>query len=534
MNPDGISYIEMAEAAAAGQWHALVNGYWSPLYPFLIGVALRIFHPSLEHQFALVHAVNFAIYLASFAAFEVFLFHLIQARSEGDSLKLGSQPVPPRTLWMWGCLFFLWSSQFWLNLEMVTPDLCVAALVYLATALLLRLRRGSRAWLTFFGLGAVLGLAYLAKAAMFPLAIVFLVCAFLLCTRTRGSLRPAVAPMLAALVVFFVIASPFILVLSHAKGRPTFGDSGKIAYAEYLSGGAPLNVHWQGGPTGMGIPAHPTRKILSSPPLYEFAQPIAGSYPPWYDPSYWYEGIAPHFSLKGQLRVLFRAANAYLKMFSKNGALYVVSLAIFLIVRKTGSWESLTKEMWLIFLPSMAALILYALVLVEFRYVSPFALVLLLWILSRARVKTSANPKYLNSTGAVIVGAFAVGLMWPVGQDADGIVRSRPFEQWKVAQGLHKMGVPAGAPIGFIGKGTRAYWAHLAGLVIVAEIPEEGQLAFRAADDTKKQQVLEKFAESGAMAVVMKSTERVPAEDWQQIGETPYYLHVLPRVPSTP
>ena len=47
VNPDSISYIEMAEAAAQRGWPALVNGYWSPLYPLLLGVGLRFFHPAI-------------------------------------------------------------------------------------------------------------------------------------------------------------------------------------------------------------------------------------------------------------------------------------------------------------------------------------------------------------------------------------------------------------------------------------------------------------------------------------------------------
>src|SRR5258708_5884113 len=33
MNPDGISYLDMAEAFLRDGYSGLVNGYWSPLYP---------------------------------------------------------------------------------------------------------------------------------------------------------------------------------------------------------------------------------------------------------------------------------------------------------------------------------------------------------------------------------------------------------------------------------------------------------------------------------------------------------------------
>jgi hypothetical protein len=91
-----------------------------------------------------------------------------------------------------GKRFFLWASYFWLGPVWVTPDLCVAVLVYLATGLLFRIRRGQGGWLVFAGLGVLLGLAYLAKSAMFPLAFVFLLSAFGLSRAARAALYVAI------------------------------------------------------------------------------------------------------------------------------------------------------------------------------------------------------------------------------------------------------------------------------------------------------------------------------------------------------
>ena len=53
--------------------------------------------------------------------------------------------------------------------------------------------------------------------------------------------------------------------------------------------------HWQGGPPGNGAPVHPTRQVATNPDIFEFAAPIAGTYPPWYDPTYWDEGARVAF-----------------------------------------------------------------------------------------------------------------------------------------------------------------------------------------------------------------------------------------------
>ena len=36
LTPDGVSYLDLAQAVRSGQWSRFINGYWSPLYPLLI------------------------------------------------------------------------------------------------------------------------------------------------------------------------------------------------------------------------------------------------------------------------------------------------------------------------------------------------------------------------------------------------------------------------------------------------------------------------------------------------------------------
>jgi hypothetical protein len=323
------------------------------------------------------------------------------------------------------------------------------------------------------------------------------------------------------------LSVPLIFSISHAKGRLTFGDSGKISYAEYVNK-VTLGVHWQGEPGGVGTPLHPTRKISSDPPIYEFAEPVPGSYPPWYDPSYWYDGVKPHFSVRGQLWVLFRTANAYLKMFSKSGALYFVMLALFWLSKRVGSWAPIPKGVWFILLPSVTALFLYSLVLVEFRYVAPFALVLLVWLFSRVQLREPAAHRHQRWASSLLLFAPLLAIFWPVSSDIAALFRPKPFEPWNMARGLHELGVPPDARIGFIGRGNQAYWAHLAGVRIIAELPEQAEPAFLDRDAEKQAQALEKFAETRAAIVVMKVPPKFfPPLGWRQIAGTPNYLHPL-------
>ncbi|MBE0564988.1 MAG: hypothetical protein IH621_03460, partial [Krumholzibacteria bacterium] len=42
INPDAISYIAVAEHLLAGRWLESVNGYWAPLYPWLMAPLLAV------------------------------------------------------------------------------------------------------------------------------------------------------------------------------------------------------------------------------------------------------------------------------------------------------------------------------------------------------------------------------------------------------------------------------------------------------------------------------------------------------------
>src|SRR4051812_24749344 len=53
--PDGISYIDLSDAIVTGHLSGIVNAYWSPLYPTLIGLLRLIVRPSPYWEFAWMH-----------------------------------------------------------------------------------------------------------------------------------------------------------------------------------------------------------------------------------------------------------------------------------------------------------------------------------------------------------------------------------------------------------------------------------------------------------------------------------------------
>jgi len=529
MNPDGISYLEIARAGISG-WHGFVNAYWSPLYPFLLSLVFRVFQPSLYWEFTAAHLLNFGIYLGAYFCVEFLVEEFLLARQVSSTHAERKFLLSEEDFRWIGFVIFLWASRYWLGTALVSPDLLVAAIFCLATAILLRIRRGIASWITFASLGVVLGIGYLAKAPMFLLGFVFVVAAYLLLRgRPQALVRAGVA-----LLAFLCVAAPFVAALSYNKQRLTFSDTSTISYAEYVNQ-MQLFVHWHGEIPGSGTPVHPTRRVLADPPLFEFAAPVPGSYPPWYDPSYWYEGVRAHFSLKGEFWAIFRGANEYLKMFSRSGALWGILVALVWATRGGGGLERGGAPWWPVLLPGWAALAMYSLVHAETRFVSGVGLVFLLWILAAVQTSSSVNRQNVFWAKLVVFLVPAIAIAWNAASDANRLVKPEPFVAWDAAQALHGAGIPVGSKVAYIGPGLEAHWAHLAQVQIIAEIPDPGWRIFAALDGEKKHEVLKKFAEAGALAVVTKHEEVTRGDSaWQRLGTTKDFVVLLPRAEPSP
>src|SRR5439155_3392068 len=138
-DPEGISYLDMADAYRRGDWRAALIGNWSPLYPWLLALIMLFFDPSAKWEFTAVHALNFFIYLVALASFSVFTWECLKANKETPA----NERVPD---WSWlvlGYSLFTWSIIRLMPPHQPEPDLFVCALVYLIFAMLFRIRRGA-------------------------------------------------------------------------------------------------------------------------------------------------------------------------------------------------------------------------------------------------------------------------------------------------------------------------------------------------------------------------------------------------------
>jgi len=531
MNADAMSYLDIAEAYLRRDWQSAINSYWNPLYSWLLAFALSIIKPSPYWKFTVVHLVNFANYLFALGCFCFLMRELVHRQQQHDAenlITLRDWALPAL-----GYSLFIWSSLFLVKVQLESPDMLVAGFVYLATAILLRLRRQRSNWIWFVVLGIVLGAGYLAKSVMLPMALVFIGASLF----SVGSLRRAVPRVALTVALFLLVGGPFIFAISRAKGRLTASESGKLNYLWSIN--QVIYPHWQGEEPGSGQPRHPTRKIFDDPPAFEFSQPIGGTYPVWYDPTYWYEGSVSHFDARQQLRVIVGGFKSFYELFHSWGLQYGLFVALVVLYLMGGRRRLLVRdliEQWPLLLPALAGMGLYLLVNVQGRYVASFIVLLWLALFSAVRLNnTPESQRLLKSITVVLVVSIVFTAVASssreVGRGVGQLVAGEDpsaHEQWQVAEGLREKGVAPGHQVAFIGNSNRAFWAHLLGLRIVSEVPKDKVPKFWESDPAVQSSVIDAFARTGAKAVV---AENVPSgsdlDGWQRIRDTHYYVYIL-------
>lgn len=530
-----MSYLDIAEAYIRKDWHSAVNAYWSPLYSWLIVLAFSIVRPSPYWKFAALHIVNFGIYLFALASFCFLIREKLRChQSQRAELRsAGLVTLPDWALLALGYCLFLWATLFLVTVPLESPDMLVTTFVFLASGILLRTRRQPSSWLPFILLGIALGFGFLAKSVMLPIALVFLGTSMF----SIGSWRLALPRVAFAVVLFVLVAGPFVLAMSRAKGSFTTGGTGKLNYLWSIN--RVTNPHWQGEEPGSGVPKHTTRKIFDTPPTYEFGDAVGGTYPIWYDPTYWYEGSVSHFDLRQQFRVFFEGVKSYYELFHKWSVQYgllVGLVTLYLMGRRAKLLFHDCAQQWRLIIPAIAGLGLYALVNVQGRYTASFLTLLWLGLFSAIRLHdTIESQRLIKVITLVLVVSMIFTTLASSSQEAILTVRQivsgedpSDHEQWQVAEGLREKGVVSSDRVAFVGDSFRAFWAHLLGTQIIAEIRRDKVGDFWEADSTLKGEVINAFARTGVKAVI---AERPPSgtdlTGWQKIRQTDYYVFML-------
>jgi hypothetical protein len=324
--------------------------------------------------------------------------------------------------------------------------------------------------------------------------------------------------------------------------------------------------HWQGEEIGHGTPVHPTRKIHDDPPMYEFREPYEVTYPPWYNQSYWYEGVTLTVAPERQLFVIARNTAALLYFLATSPGSSITSYHTwstlqFRIDGTVGAFLTLLcvivftnlgrvslfrriAEYWFVLLPIASVLGLYGLLHFEGRYIAAYVVVLWMVLFRSVAIPHSVESKKIFTTVLVAAGlittiTLAVGTIRAVfyatrhfaSANTEAHFLQSGYTNWQVAKYLHDAGLREGDPVGSVGWTYSAYWARMARVHIVAEVPEEpgGAETFWSWNREKTAEVMQLFRDVGAKAVVVN--EGVPTDstqvNWHRIGDTNYYVYVF-------
>lgn len=531
MNVDGMSYLDVGDAFFHHNWAVAINGWWSPLYPWVVGTVLGIAKPSPSAEFVLVQFINFAVFVLTLFAFR-FLLH---------SLLRFVRARKPDGLPDWALTIIAYASFLWIALEVetvydVSPDLAVLACYCLSMGMLLRLELNPTSG-HFAIFGFILALGYWVKTFLFPYGIATIAVAYLWKHSTRHWGRKIAVSAL----VFLCGAAPLIFYLSHEKGRLTFGDSGSVNFAWAMSPSIPTR-NYQGGTARNSLLSHPTRQLLVHPPLFEFDGPVVGTYPPWTDPSYWNEGLKAHFRLRQEISVLSTTVPSEIRLLLRDRPDLVAGLIV-LVLLSGAAWLARLRELWPLVVLPIVALGAYASVIENDRYLGGFVLVLYLALFAAVGVR----PDLRRSAQYVAIAVFITMMIGTVDYTVriarhhmaiPGVGPNSTSIDVTVAQRLAETGAAPNSKLAIIGDGTGAYWARLAKLRIVAEIMDmgHGTKEFWNSPADVQQQVYAAFRESHAtfvVAVCPSSSQSVAPEGWNLIRGTEYCIRRLDQDSAT-
>ena len=331
-------------------------------------------------------------------------------------------------------------------------------------------------------------------------------------------------------LVFSLVSSPFIYFLSKSRGRFTYGETAYINYHWHTNYNI-CDCFQNDSPACGNKLTHPMRVISSNPIVYEYSTPFNVTYPVPYDFSYWCEGIRAHFDLKGQIKAIWVNMQIYFQMFFYLQPALIIIFFVLLFMSNRG-WLYL-NDIWenkILLLPAVLGMTLYGLVHVEERYVSSFIVPFWIGLFSALKMPDLKEIKKLVTASVVVLMIFLlISSIFSKDLTDNRMLSLNNKINWQVASYFREIGMKRGDKVGVVGIYDDYYWARLAGLRIIAEIPSEEEISnFWASDPSVKYRVLQAFKNAGAKILVAGRAPDVVSKDgWKHIKDTSYYYYVL-------
>jgi hypothetical protein len=276
------------------------------------------------------------------------------------------------------------------------------------------------------------------------------------------------------------------------------------------------------------------------PEVYEFAAKDMGTYPPWFDPTYWYEGITPRLNWTRHAKFFLANLILEFQIIVDTGAELLCAVIILALLARR--WSRRVWHFWFIWAPGVAALLMFALVHVESRFLGGW--LILLFAGAICACSLPADRSILFAVSCVGIATLGTVGAAQVTQATEEALRSdhaggRSPRNALIATFLLHNGLHQGDQVAVIGDGMYVYWAHLARLHVVAEIPANTKLYeahpaldFWESGSEQQKHSLRILEQTGAEAVIAfpqglveGSVPSITSAPWKKIDGTDAYVY---------
>lgn len=558
---DAVAYMDIGDLIRAHRWAGIVDGYWHPMYPAFLALGHIVFHPALATELRAYYLVNYAIFLLGMVAIVLFADALWRLRENSATAQPRNESANPQSRFLLdrtalrylGLAMITIASQRELSLGKVRPDALLQTFLLLAVAALLRYFATQRVLFAAL-MGLALGCAYLTKSFAFVLTFITI---FLMVAFARIWLRHSIARTLSAalvsLICFGIVAGPYVAALSRQHGRFDFGDSGALNYAWYVGGTQKMHLQpymtSQFGTAEVHL-KHPEKELLRSPQILSYAQMPYGTYPDWFDTTYWNDQVKPHFALRGGISRASRDGVLVIRYLFNHPESWL--LLVLLIALGARPWLCVRPRhvggnpFWL---PAFALGVIiwsiYGIVNTEERYVTiAFLLIMLSLFAALGSINNSDRPQSIVRAAApalilllaVMAAAESLRVVFEDRRALSGLGLPGGWyspHMEHAAEGLAALDVKPGDAIACIGWKAcldDQYWARLAGARILTEVyvPDVAPYPYLVNLRNRNQVISIVRAQGGKVLVADFGDARVSDADpffaqWHQLGDTTFY-----------
>jgi hypothetical protein len=408
LNPDGVSYLDLAAAAQRGDWAHFVQGYWSPLLPAIIATIGTVTGQSGAALVWLAHILNTVAALLAVG--------IIWQWSRTIASRPGTATIAP-------ALFatFLICSAGLPRIEAVTPDV-ILLVVLVALSYELVVHAGRR-WVL---VGLLLGTAFLAKTSAWPWLLAAI--PIRLWAATTAAQRAAVVRSIAVCAAVMLL---WIVPMSLKYGRPTLGSSGALNWSWYVSANSSRLPDTDAGnnsayhDVGVG-----NGRLLT---MATFDDAAYWTYQPWGDPTDWSTRV---LSQTGRPPDTFELTSYWLRMAARVFGLWLGPLIVAVLLpalwlqrrpRMTRDLFTGERDALAVILLGLVGALQFVAVHAEPRLVGPFAAMLALGTIAWSYAKPAATRMTVLRNGVAWLGMLAaIGFAVPrLMEGAQSAVRLR-------------------------------------------------------------------------------------------------------------